>query len=421
MELKKTLFAQNYWWKEKIAFDFKDRDIDIEISKFITEPQILAITGIRRVGKTTYLLSLINKLIKNGTNPEAILFVSFDELKTQKIRDILETYESIIENKKFQKTYLFLDEIQKLKDWENQIKSIYDEHKLKNDLKIFISGSESLFIRKKSKETLAGRIFEFKMNQLSFKEYLNFKDLNYKNIQLYEKELLIDFNNFILTQGFPEMLNYTDYFKLKKYTNEITEKIIFGDIAKQFKITNLQALESIVKIISNNPGQLLDQTDLGSEINVVRQVVSNYLKYLEESYLIKKQYNYSNNFRKTERKLKKYYPTILSPEIILDEDYLSKSKVFETFIINQLNSNFFWRDAYKNEVDMIFEKNKTIVPIEIKYGKVETEGLDKFMSNNNVSVGYIISLNIEKKIQKGDKTIYVIPAYKFLLNKDKYL
>lgn len=421
MDFKKTLFSQNPWWKNQLSFDFKQRDISLELNKFIPEPQIIAITGIRRVGKTTYLLSVIDKLIKGGTNPEAILFVSFDELKNQRIRDILEVYELIIENKKFTKTYLFLDEIQKLKDWENQIKAIYDEHKLKNDLKIFISGSESLFIRKKSKETLAGRIFEFKMNPLSFKEYLNFKNKQYKNIQLYDKELLIDFNNHLLTQGFPEMINYTDYSILKKYTTEIIEKIIFGDIAKQFKVTNLQPLESITRIISNNPGQLLDQTDLGTEIKVVRQVVSNYLKYLEESYLIKKQYNYSNNFRKTERKLKKYYPTILSPEIILDEDYLSKSKVFEAFIITQLSSSFFWRDAYKNEVDMIFEKNKQIIPIEIKYGKIETAGLDKFMSNYKIDVGYIISQNTEKEIKKDKKIIYVVPAYKFLLNKDKYL
>lgn len=421
MEIKKTLLIQNPWWKNKLSFEFKEREIDTEITKFIPEPQIIAITGIRRVGKTTYLLSVIDRLIKNKTPPEAILYISFDELKTEKIRDILDAYNLIIENKKYSKTYLFLDEIQKLKNWEEQLKSIYDEHKLKNDLKIFISGSESLFIRKKSKETLAGRMFDFKMNPLSFKEYLDFKNKKYKNIEFYEKELLIDLNNFILTQGFPEMISLTEQIKIQKYTTEIIEKIIFGDIAKQFNIVNIQALESIVKIISNNPGQQLDQTDLSTEINVVRQVVSNYLKYLEESYLIKKQYNYSNNFRKTERKLKKYYPTILSSEIILDEDYLSKTKVFETFIVNQLNSRFFWRDTYKNEVDMVFKKGKEIIPIEIKYGKIETKGLEKFMTNNKLSIGYIISYNIDKKIEKNNKEIYVIPAYKFLLNKEKYI
>ncbi|HOZ36169.1 MAG TPA: hypothetical protein PLK55_04270, partial [archaeon] len=82
---------------------------------------------------------------------------------------------------------------------------------------------------------------------------------------------------------------------------------------------------------------------------------------------------------------------------------------------------FFWRDAYKNEVDMIFEKNKQIIPIEIKYGKIETAGLDKFMSNYKIDVGYIISHNTEKEIKKDKKIIYVVPAYKFLLNKDKYL
>ena len=328
----------------------------------------------------------------------------------------------------------FFDEIQKVNNWEDQLKSIYDEHKLKGNIKIFISGSESLFIRKKSKETLAGRIYEFKLNPLSFKEYLSFINYNFDNINLYNKELLQKFNEYIISQGFPELISKTNKEIIKNYTSGIIEKVIFSDIAIQFKVKNPSVLESIVNIISNEPGQIIDNNGLAKELGISRQLVSTYLKYLCDSFLVLKLYNFSKNQRKSERKQKKYYPIILSNQLIFSDDYLIKTKVFESIIVSQLESNFFWRTPQQNEVDVILTKDNKIIPIEIKYGKIETTGLVKFLTTFNLDKGYIISYNEEKiitnnvkirtnssTIKEVQKTIYVIPAYKFLLLKDKYL
>ena len=94
---------------------------------------------------------------------------------------------------------LLFDEVQKASDWENKIKTVYDLYK--GHAKIYLSGSESLFILKKSKETLAGRLFEFKVEPLYFKEFLNFKGINLKPVGLYEKELER------LTRSFTQMLS----------------------------------------------------------------------------------------------------------------------------------------------------------------------------------------------------------------------
>jgi predicted AAA+ superfamily ATPase len=100
------------------------------------------------------------------------------------------------------------------------------------------------------------------------------------------------------------------------------------------------------------------------------------------------------------------------------EDKVSKSKVFEWLMVMQIKAEFFWRDPYKNEVDIVLA-NKKPIPIEIKYGKIETKKILTFMKKFNVSNGYIISYDKEEKQKINEKSISIIPAFKFLLNENK--
>ena len=413
-QIKEVLIDSNKWWKTSFTIDYKEREIYQQIPKYLKLPQIIAFTGLRRVGKTTLMFKILQDYIKKGFNPENILYFSFDEFRETDIREILNEYEKINEkNLESEKYLILLDEIQKLENWEEKIKRIYDNHG--KNIKIIISGSESLFIKKKSKETLAGRIFEFKIEPLNFKEYLIFKGKRFQNIKLYEKELTKLFDEYIPTQGFPELVNIKDKEIIKKYIKEsIIEKVIYRDLANLFNIKNVSILESLLNIIMEQPGQIVELSELSKELQISRQTLSTYMRYLEESFLIRKLYNYSRNRRKVERKLKKYYPTVLSPNLIFKEDSFSQSKIFEGILVNQLNAEYFWRDPYKNEVDIIIDQDKP-KPIEIKYGKIETKGLLTFMKKFNVNEGYIISLNQEKKIIHDDKKITITPAFKFLL------
>jgi len=404
-QIKDVLPDMNPWWKEEFKIEFKEREMYKKIQKYLPLKQIIAFTGLRRVGKTTLMLKIVEDEIKRGSNSKDILFFSFDEFKNIEIDELIKAYEDILEKEIRKGKYLILlDEIQKLDNWENKLKRIYDTFK---DIKIIISGSESLFIKNKSRAILAGRIFEFKVETLTFKEFLDFKDFNYKPINLHKKELMKLFNEFISTLGFPELVNIKEKEIIIKYVKEsILEKVIYSDIPKLFKIKDVSILESLYNIFLEEPGQIIEISKLADELNVSRQSISNYLKYLEDSFLIRKLYNYSRNKRKVERKLKKYYPTVISPELLFKDDLLSKSKVFEWMIINQLKAEFFWRDPYKNEVDIV----KDNIPIEIKYGKIEKKGVIVFMKKFKVNKGYIISLDKEE-----NGKIEIVPAFKFLL------
>jgi len=394
-QIKDSLVDFNPWWKGDYEVEFKHRLVYDKVKKFMPLKQMIAFTGLRRVGKTTLMLKIVEDFIRKDSDRLKAMFFSFDEFKDVEIRDVIEQYvEMSGKDIKKEKLLFLFDEIQKVDNWENQLKSIYDLYG--KNIKIVISGSESLFIKMKSKETLAGRMFEFKIEQLTFKEFLDFKEIDLKPKEIYRKELFNLFNEFILTQGFPEMIGVKEKEIIKKYVLEsIVQRVIYKDMALMFNVRDVSVLESILKIFMENPGQIIEISNLASQLGVSRQVLSNYLSYLEESFLIRKIYNFSKNTRKVERKLKKYYPVIISPDLLFKEDDVSKSKIFEWFLVNQMNAEFFWRDVYKNEVDVVLSNGK-IEPIEIKYGGLDFKGLIAFMKKFSVKNGKIVSFKKEE-------------------------
>src|SRR3989344_8074208 len=413
-KVKKALFESNPWWRQKLEINYKDREIYQKLQKYMEVKQIIALTGLRRVGKTTIMLKIIKEKIDSGFAQDNIVYFSFDNFRDLDLSELIEVYSEEYDKDMEISKYLFLfDEVQKVNNWEEQVKRLYDLHV---NFKIIISGSESLFIRKKSKESLAGRMFEFKVNPLSFKEFLSFKGLNLKPTGLYEKELLRIFEEFMSSGGFPELVDIKDNDFIKNYIREtVVEKILFRDIPLIYPIRDVSTLESIFKIISGNPGQIIEINKLASEVGLSRRVVSLYISYLENSFLIKKIFNFSRNQRKTAKKLKKYYPTIPALGFIYGNEDVNP-KIFENILVLQTGTNFFWRDAYKNEVDIVLDEEKKIVPIEIKYGEIkDIKGLLKFMELFDIKKGFVISKEEEKELKVDNKKILVIPAWKWLL------
>jgi len=413
-KIKKALFESNPWWRKKPEINYKDREIYSKLKKYLEAKQIIALSGLRRVGKTTIMLKIVEEKIDSGFAPDNIIYFSFDIFRDLDISELIEVYSREYDKNIEESKYIFLfDEIQKIDNWEEQIKRLYDLHA---NFKIIISGSESLFARKKSKESLAGRMFEFKIELLSFKEFLSFKGLKLKPFGLYEKELAKAFEDFMFSGGFPELVNINDNDFIKNYIREtVVEKVLFRDIPLIYPIRDVSILESIFKIISGNPGQIIEINKLASEVGLSRRVVSIYLGYLENSFLIKKIFNFSRNQRKSAKKLKKYYPTIPALGFIYGNEDV-KPKIFENTIVLQTGTSFFWRDAYKNEVDIVLYEEKKIIPIEIKYGEIKNiEGLLKFMNLFNIKEGFVISKEEEKEQKVDNKKISVIPVWKWLL------
>lgn len=401
--IEEAVFDSNPWWKGAFfPITYKLREAYKKIEPFINKRQIVGVYGLRRTGKSYLLYHIIKRLLEDKKDPRTVVYFSFDAFRNTTLFELLKESTNITGK---EPQFLFLDEVQKIENWQEQVKRIYD---LKN-IKIFVTGSESLFIKKTSKESLAGRIFEFEMKPLSFREYLEFKGI--KITKIYSEEIKKALSHYLLTSGFPELVEETDPFFIRKYIKEgIIDKAIFREIPETFSIDDPSLLERIMNIIVGNPGLLLDKNDLANTLGIHRKTVTKYLFYLESSFLIRNTYNYSTNVSTSEKKLKKYYPGFSCLSIGAKSDSAYVGKVVESICVNQLNAKFFWRNPQKDEVDIVL--TDPLIPIEVKYQEnPEVGGIIKFQNKFNVSNCLVITKNTEKKQDR----IEFIPLWKWLL------
>lgn len=410
----------NPHWKKDFFYTFElHRNLFDKLVKNISNRQIITISGLRRTGKTILMKQLINFLIKEKIGRTNILYYSFDE-EQPKIEEIINEFEKLANTSKNKaKLYVFLDEIQKLEDWQSQIKYYYDNF----SIKFFVSGSSSLFIKNKAKESLAGRSFDFYLPPLGFKEFLIFrkKEELIKKEKLFQDELKKEFGMYLKRQ-FIETINENEGF-ISDYVKSILEKVIYIDIPKVFTIEHNDLLLRLLKIISSNPGMIIEYESLAGELGINRATLSNYLFYLEEAFLARKIYNFSNNRLTSERKLKKFYlnSTSFFPYLCPEID---ESKLIENLVVTYLNSNFFWRTPQKYEVDVILKNNDEVIPVEIKYKEKiinkDMKNLLRFCRKFGAKEALMITKDKigESKFESGNKKnvkIKFIPAWKFLL------
>src|SRR3989344_1268046 len=264
--VKEYIERANRWWSKSHNIpQYKDRKIYNEIEKFMKTRQIIAITGLRGVGKTTFMKKAIKDNLGNKFPEKNIFYFSFDEFSDIRLIDLIKLYEKIMGKKiEKEKFLIFFDEIQKVKNWSEQLKAMYD---LYPNIKVIISGSESLFIRKKSKESLAGRIYEFRITPLSFKEYLEFKEIKIDNLWLQRETITREFKAYLLNNGFPEVLHENEEITQKYIREGILDKILYRDLSEVFEVKNVPLIKSLFEIIYNNPGQMIELQELAGELN----------------------------------------------------------------------------------------------------------------------------------------------------------
>lgn len=224
----------------------------------VDKRQIVLFAGLRRVGKTTLMYQIIDDLLKSGLNPYNILYFPFDEMKYD-LENIIKQYETDVlrEDISNKKVFIFLDEIQKLEGWPSEVKLLYDSNP---KLKIFLTGSAQITMWRGTRESLAGRFFDFVIRPLDFDEYLDFKEIKIdKNREkVFEKDLRRHMAGFLKTGGFIEAINLDEHM-LKKYLKEsLLERVIFVDIPQTFRLDLPELLMKILNITASRPGFYLD-------------------------------------------------------------------------------------------------------------------------------------------------------------------
>ena len=408
-----ALSEQNPWWRGEAFPPFKGRELLGTLQKYLPMRQAVALTGLRRVGKTTLLWKIAEDAIARGLDPARVVYFSFDDHRDSALGDVVRAYEEATGRALGDaQTLVLLDEIQKVAGWDEQLKALYDRPGRR--MKFVVSGSESLFIRAKSSATLAGRLFEFRLDPLNFREYLRFTGRTFDPPGIHEPDLRRALPAFVHTLGFPELVGVEDAEVVRKYVQEgIVEKVIYRDLAGLFRLRDVTVLEFLLRLLTSEPGQLLDLAAVAGELGITRQTLANYLGYLEKSFLLRKLYNFSTGRRKVERKLKKYYPAVVDADLLFRRDPEARGRVLEWLVVTQLRAEFFWRDAAKNEVDIVLADGE---PIEVKSRRVDLSGLRAFLRRSKARRATLVTWDhAEEPVTVEGCSVSVLPAHRFLL------
>jgi predicted AAA+ superfamily ATPase len=425
-----TIEDFNFHWRKNFFYHFpKERNLCPILKERLKADTgfILILYGQRRTGKTTIVKQLIDHLIQSGVERQHILYYSFDK-SAGMVSEVLKQYEKMFNgNFSAEKKYVFFDEIQKAKDWNPEVKYYYDNF---SHLQIFLTGSSSLFIKEGEMESLAGRTLEYKLDPLGFDEYLRFNDSEdmLENISFFKEQLSLEYLNF-LKKPYINLLELTDE-ESSKVVHTLLDKIIFQDIPQRFPVDEPELLKRLMQTVCSQPGFIIEYNSLAQELGRNRATISNYFYYLEQAFLIKKLYNYSPNLLTSEKKLKKVYPAAAAFFYYSGQWPPDLSYVFENSIVLETRSDFFYRDNYKNEVDIVVPldapaagKRPRLVPVEVKFSDAvkpkALKPIQLFMNRNKVNTGIIITKNTGKEMTNDDLRILFIPGWQFALEKEK--
>ncbi len=432
-ELLREIESQNRWWTEKIVHLDKnliERDVYKKILQETGKREITGIVGLRRTGKTTILKQIIKALFEKGVNPKNVLFFSFDGFKKEEraLKRVLETYfRYIVEappEKGADKFYIFFDEVQKIKDWGEEIKSFYDKG---YSIKFFVSGSSSMNILKGSGESLIGRINIHKLFPFTFREFLRFNGLEIERSDILKikfpknsEQIIVLFNKYLRQGGFPELYSLPEQeikIKLKAYL----DLTFYRDIINIFEIKRPDVLEGLFFSLLRESGNLVNYNNLSNALNTKFETLKSYIEYLSYSFLISHSRFFSNS-RKTVEKNAKIY---VSEHSFSNLSRIEEGLKIETIVYNHckiltesgdFEKIFYWNDR-KNEVDIVLVRGKKIIPVEVKYRRdpKRISGLLKFMEKFSVKKGIVVTKDVFEEVKTEGRTIFFVPCWLILL------
>ena len=272
---------------------------------------IKVITGVRRCGKSSLMQMIAEELRDDGTENSQIIFLNLDKRGYRKIKTADQLDELIASFPKATgMTYLFIDEIQNVKDFEDVINAYREE----GDYSIFITGSNSYLLSGELVTKLTGRYVELEMFPLTFDEYLGMKVFYGKPV---DANLSIELNRYILEGGFPRTVLLDELADKRSYTQSVVSEIFEKDIRKRTKIKDKEAFEAVRHFIINNFGATTSISSLHEALvkngmNITRATVTKYISVLVNAKLLYECDRFNMKSMRALKGEKKYYLSDLS-------------------------------------------------------------------------------------------------------------
>ncbi|HHD15566.1 MAG TPA: ATP-binding protein, partial [Euryarchaeota archaeon] len=247
-ELMEIISPFNFWERELDTGYPREEYLD-RFEDYLKVPStIVAVTGVRRSGKTYLCRQMIRRLMEKGVNRHSLIFVNMEDpalepyLGTQLLIDIHETY--IHYMKPQGSIYFFIDEAQTIKGWERWVRSMVEKS---SNVKVIVTGSSSEIMSRELSSLLTGRFMELRIQPFSFKEFLDFRGVLGKTWN--ERKMQSQLLDYMETGGYPQVLSIEDPGLKDEFLKELFHSTINSDIVNRFGVREVHKLKSLVTLL----------------------------------------------------------------------------------------------------------------------------------------------------------------------------
>ena len=394
------------------------RELYIEkIKPFIDKDIVKVLTGIRRSGKSVMLKLIMEELKQNKIDEKQFININFENLINRELTTADKLHEYILkkasEIKK--KCYIFLDEIQEVKDWEKCINSLRVNEEY--DFDIYITGSNAKLLSGELSTYLTGRYVEFVIYPFSFKEFLETLKSIQQDVSTREA-----FQKYVKFGGMPFLYNlaFEEEASLQ-YLKDIYSSIILKDITQRNKIRDTDLLERVISYLIMNVGNNFSATSISKFFKSENRKVSvetilNYIKAAEESFLIYRVSRDDLIGKKVLNVNEKYYIADHGMrEAILGSNQRDINQIFENIIYLELlrkGYNVRVGKVDNLEVDFVCTKGNEKIYVQVAYLLASSETIEReFTSLEKIDDNYpkyVISMDEFDMSRNGIKHINII-------------
>ncbi len=379
-----------------------DNGMERKFKSDITTSHALIISGIRRCGKSTLMRQLMhadkaNKVFLNFEDPRLAAFTFSD----------FERLGKYAEEKHI--NHFYLDEIQNISGWENFVRFKLDE-----GYQVTITGSNASLLSVELGTKLTGRHITRELFPFSYAEYLQFTT---------QKEDAQSLQKYLHTGGFPEYILSENEEVLQHVFNDI----LLRDIAVRYQIKQTRIIRSLAVFILSNSGNRMSANALRKQFEIASSSsINEYLNYLQDSYLFLPVSKFSYSLKAQQVNPKKWY-AIDSGLITVNAQSFTPDygRLLETVVFLHLRRNFseIYYFLEKKECDfVVFRNSKIIQTIQVCFElnsmnkEREIAGLVEAMDYFGQKEGWIVTFNQEDLVSLFDKTIHILPFWKWYEN-----
>jgi predicted AAA+ superfamily ATPase len=403
-ELKEVIVTQ------KAALDARDSGLPRELLAALPDKKNIAldITGIRRCGKSTLLLQFVRQLGR------PFFYFNFDEVRLGRFE--VSDYRILDRFIKESGTrMLFLDEVQLAPLWERYVRQKLDEN-----YQVLVTGSNASLLSAEFGAHLTGRHLSFDLYPFSYNEYCAFTK---------KKPGLASLEAYLSDGGFPEFLKLKD----DRYLNDLQQDVLYRDIINRYGIRDGKSLRELYLYLLSNPAQLISSSRLTTVTGVkTAATILEYLSFFENAWLMARLQRFATKQRVSSQAPKKIY--IIDPGIIRTGTAAfggNKGPLLENLVFNELRARakntlgekdlYYYKDDKGHECDFVVNTRlrspfciQVCLEVNLDDEEREVGGLLSAMDYFKQKHGLILTLNQEDTDYEGDKTIDIVPAWKWL-------